>query len=1415
MIWRIVVEYMVTLINTLYSYMTTLRENNTLRRISKFKTSPRYEDIRKVSATQSSNQAPDGYVGKTEMDSHADTIVAGRNCIVMKYTDRSCNVSPYSDDYEPIRGVPIVQAATGYTSANGRDYILIFNEALWMENLDHSLVNPNQLRHFESEVQDNPYSDEPMSITSPDGEFVACLLSQGTTIHFDTWRPSQSDLERFPHIVLSSPEPWDPSQIQFPGTNYSEREEMELRNIKSVSTMEFGSHIEEDGFEPVYDIGTITTRLIESVRISFTDSERIIGKLRSKKEQRETSASVGPLEEHELRPPHTFLSKDRHSSTTPEELSERWGLSLAQAKLTLKATTRRLVRSALMPLARRYRVDRMFDVKRLRTTIATDTMDARVTSIQGDRYCQVFGSKDFFVDAFPIEGKGDAYEGLDEFVRKYGAPDWLIYDGSAEQGGRKSKFQRLVRKYHINPKVTEPNRSNQNPAEGVIRELRKKWYRTIFRTNCPRRLWSYGIPHVAKIMSMTASYSGNLDGRTPLEAITGETPDISEYLDFGFYDRVWFKQDAGIGEVRLGRFLGVSHRTGSLMSYWVLPASGIPESRTTVQRVTLLESQTEANIARFAAYDAKIKERFKEDRLVPKGEKPDPSEWAEILEDDLDFAAEFARIFNNPEVKEADDDFDPDTYDSYLNMELALDRGGENPEVAKVVKRLKDKDGRPIGTSHDNPILDTRMYEVEYRDGHRAALAANVIAENMFAQVDEEGRRHMMLDSIVDMRTNGDQVEQKDAFVTSSNGVKRRRETTKGWECCALWKDGSTSWGTMKDMKDSYPVELAEFAVENGYADEPAFAWWISYVLKKRDRIVAKVKSKYWQRTHKYGLRVPKTVKEAIEIDRENGNTLWWDALMKEMLNVRPAFEVFEGKVQDLPVGYQRIKCHVIWDIKLGENFRRKARLVAGGHTTKTPAALTYSSVVSRDSVRIALTVAALNDLDILACDIQNAYLTAKCRERIYTEAGPEFGHEEGTIFIVKMALYGLKSSGAAFRAKLAGVLHDLNYRPSKADPDVWLKPAVKPDGFEYYEMVLCYVDDVLAIGHEPMRTIEGIQKVFKLKDDKAEAPDVYLGASLQVVATKEGTKCWTMSSEKYVKAAIANVEEKLGKNDERLPTKCITPTASGYHPSEDTTQELDADGLQLYQELIGVLRWAIEIGRVDILLEVALLSSHLALPRVGHLNQVYHIFGYLKASPRRRLYFDPTHPKISEARFHKFDWEDFYRDAKEPIPLDAPEPRGRAMSTHCFVDANHAADKITRRSQSGILIFCNRAPIMWYSKRQNSVETSTFGSEFSALKQAVEMVQGLRYKLRMFGVPIEGPTNMFCDNEAVYKNASTPESVLNKKHHSVAYHACREAVASGMVRIAKEDTLTNLSDVFTKTLSRAKRESLLELFMY
>jgi hypothetical protein len=133
-------------------------------------------------------------------------------------------------------------------------------------------------------------------------------------------------------------------------------------------------------------------------------------------------------------------------------------------------------------------------------------------------------------------------------------------------------------------------------------------------------------------------------------------------------------------------------------------------------------------------------------------------------------------------------------------------------------------------------------------------------------------------------------------------------------------------------------------------------------------------------------------------------------------------------------------------------------------------------------------------------------------------------------------------------------------------------------------------------------------------------------------------------------------------------------------------------------------LRWAVELGHIDIATKVSLLSSHLALPSKGHLQQVYHIFGYVKARP--------FHPNIDESRFVKCDWHDFYLGAAEPIPGEAPEPHGNLVSTHCFVDADHAGNLITCCSQSGILLFINQAPILWYSKKQNTVEASTLAAD-------------------------------------------------------------------------------------------------------
>ena len=186
-------------------------------------------------------------------------------------------------------------------------------------------------------------------------------------------------------------------------------------------------------------------------------------------------------------------------------------------------------------------------------------------------------------------------------------------------------------------------------------------------------------------------------------------------------------------------------------------------------------------------------------------------------------------------------------------------------------------------------------------------------------------------------------------------------------------------------------------------------------------------------------------------------------------------------------------------------------------------------------------------------------------------------------------------------------------------------------------------------------------------------------------------------------------------------------------------------------------------------------------IPRRGHLEAIYHIFAYLKKHENgARIVFDPKTPVTDERVFNsKPDWRDFYGDVSEEMPQDMPEPKGKSVVVSCIVDANHAGNVITRRSHTGIIIYVQNAPIIWFLKRQNTVESSSFGSEFVVLRTAKDMIVALCYKLRMFDVPMDGPANVLCDNNGVVKNTTIPESMLPKKHNAINYHAIRSGRSS------------------------------------
>jgi hypothetical protein len=179
----------------------------------------------------------------------------------------------------------------------------------------------------------------------------------------------------------------------------------------------------------------------------------------------------------------------------------------------------------------------------------------------------------------------------------------------------------------------------------------------------------------------------------------------------------------------------------------------------------------------------------------------------------------------------------------------------------------------------------------------------------------------------------------------------------------------------------------------------------------------------------------------------------------------------------------------------------------------------------------------------------------------------------------------------------------------------------------------------------------------------------------------------WSLSAADYIIRAVKDVETELEKVGKALPTKVTTPTTADYRPELDRSRELGPDQAMYFAGLIGVLRWCIELGRIDIIVEVSLLSRFLACPREAHMQQAFHVFGYLKKHARSRMVFDETEPTIDQSRFRVVDWSEFYPGAEEAIPQDMPEPRGRSVVTSCFVDSDHAGCRLTRQSHTGVII--------------------------------------------------------------------------------------------------------------------------------
>jgi YD repeat-containing protein len=432
-----------------------------------------------------------------------------------------------------------------------------------------------------------------------------------------------------------------------------------------------------------------------------------------------------------------------------------------------------------------------------------------------------------FYHVTPLDRESQASEFLLEFIQHVGIPSHLHTDGAKMQ--TMGEWKKIVKQYHIRTSETEPYSPWQNRAESGIRELKQHTRRIMQRTLTLTCLWDYACVYVARIHNMTINQHPAAHGCTPHEIITGETPDISEYTSFQWYQPVWYLDNASFPASRkeLGRWIGVFHRVGQAMCFWILTGNATVISRSSVQAISPDELQTDTIKEQITLFDQTIKGKIGDH--INSLDLPLPNK-SPLYVLDMGATDEINEAWDHEPDQLEEDDITPQLYDKLLTADVCF-TVGEKEMTGKVIGYKRDASGNLIGKTNPNPLLNTRMYQVQFSDGTVQDYAANLIAEAIYSAVDDEGNQFVLMVEILDYRYTADALLPEQAWITSSNRNRHHVKTTKGCQLCVHWKDGSTSWETLANLKNSHPIEVSRFAKDMNILQDPAFAWWAPSVL--------------------------------------------------------------------------------------------------------------------------------------------------------------------------------------------------------------------------------------------------------------------------------------------------------------------------------------------------------------------------------------------------------------------------------------------------------------------------------------------------------------------------------------------------------------------------------------------------------
>lgn len=1071
--------------------------------------------------------------------------------------------------------------------------------------------------------------------------------------------------------------------------------------------------------------------------------------------------------------------------------------------------------------------------KRIPGRTCGDTFFSSISSIRGFTCVQLFVATAWdFLWVKVLRRESQVPGAYIDFCKEVGAPNELLTDNSKVQSGR--KFQEINRKNKTDHNYTTPHCQNQNLAERKIQDVKHKAIMLLYSSDAPLSFWCFAVKYIVDCLNHTAKQS--LNWQVPQTLRSSNTVDISVFR-FYFWQPIEFlspKIKFPGCKWQKGRFVGIAWNHGDPFTYriWTEPDDGGWKAGEELVRnvVRPRKVQFVAKSCREFAQSSYDELQFSKDAtIVNSGSKmkrkrrcQSSGPYNDTLEPPIKRRQQHVQktdLFGNSGKK-------PHAHSVTFNdtIEIIDDNENENMAVNQFTS-----------SSVPNPNLQT----LDLMDKDMADDASNTAdGTDLEEPVEFSTLPPEQIDDTCAINDDLNPIDKP----TLIGGASLVEITGYRWnsgrlQLRFLMSTDESQWVDFRDAKIDFPQQTATY-ISNQYKPRSSrngsdrVLSWANRTLRNIRRAVRRIVQLYdfflddddnirkvrravrakkkkarlapRAKVFKFGIQVPRTIKEAFELDAINGDTYWQDAIKLEM-DALENFDAFEFHPNGYHPGpdYQSTRLRMIFDVK-ADTLRRKARLVAGGHLLDVFGIDVYSSTVKSISVKLLHVIAHSAKLEALCGDIGNAYVTAYTKEKVFCVAGPEFGDRQGMTVVIKKALYGLASSGARFHDHLADTFRNMGFKMTRYDRDVWIRPSADGKSYEY---ICTHVDDFCIFSRTPQLVMEQITAVYTVKSQGP--PEYYLGNDFK----RDKKNRWRIGSMKYVKESLRRVESMFG-----ILMKHDVPMVNGDHPEMDDSQILSGDMHQKYQMLVGILNWIVALGRLDICFATSSLSRFVACPRQGHLDRALYVFGYLKKRPNRRYIVDSQDPRIIENGAEGLVDQDLsaalrthYPDSEELLDPATPVSLFDELTITAFVDSDHAHDKLTRRSITGLIIFVGRTPVFYQSKRQGAIETSTYGAEFIAMKTAVEEVIAVRYMLRCLGVKVSRPSHILGDNRSVIINATVHSSLLKKKHVAIAYHLTREATAARIVHPLKTKSEWNFSDVLTKALPRKPFASLVD----